>query len=47
MLSKVANVAAFQLTWWASVLGAADSKRWIGPASVSYTHLTLPTSDLV
>ncbi len=32
MLSKVANVAAFQLTWWVSVLGAADSKRWIGPA---------------
>jgi len=32
MLSKVANVAAFQLTWWAAVLGAASSKGWIGPA---------------
>ena len=32
MLNKVVNVAAFQLTWWASVLGAASSKGWIGPA---------------
>ena len=29
MLSKTANFAAFQLTWWASVLGAADSQDWI------------------
>lgn len=32
MLSKAANVAAFQLTWWAGLLGAAASKEWIGPA---------------
>ncbi|MDP3092722.1 MAG: DUF2878 domain-containing protein [Nitrospira sp.] len=32
MLSKVANGAAFQLAWWAAVLGAASSKGWIGPA---------------
>lgn len=32
MLSKAANFLAFQITWWASVLGAASSIQWFGPA---------------
>ena len=29
------------------MVGVADASRFIGRNSVSYTHLTLPTSDLV
>lgn len=32
MLSKAANFLVFQITWWASVLGAASSILWLGPA---------------
>jgi len=32
MLNKAANFLVFQITWWASVLGAASSIQWLGPA---------------
>ncbi len=49
MLSKVANVAAFQLAWWAAVLGAASSKAWIGPAvsaCILSLHVRMATDRL-
>lgn len=36
MPNKAVNFLAYQLTWFASVLGAASSQEWLGPAVASF-----------
>ena len=44
MPNKAVDFLAYQLTWFASVLGAASSQEWLGPAVASLAlafHLRL------